>query len=144
MDAREQRGLVIAATCKIDKAQRGAYYVPSQTRAGAKYRVEPDQQRCDCKDYEAMGLTCKHLYAVRFVIEREKNADGTTTVTETLTVTETVEKKVRKTYKQCWPKYNAAQSSEKDRLQELLFDLCRGGCRGTRTQGEGTEAAHAP
>ena len=126
MDAREQRGLVIAATCKIDKAQRGAYYVPSQTRAGAKYRVEPDQQRCDCKDYEAMGLTCKHLYAVRFVIEREKNADGTTTVTETLTVTETVEKKVRKTYKQCWPKYNAAQSSEKDRLQELLFDLCRG------------------
>jgi hypothetical protein len=57
MDVREQRGLVIAATANIVKAQRGAYYVPSATRAGAKYRVEPDQNRCDCKDYEAMGLS---------------------------------------------------------------------------------------
>src|SRR5947207_3594237 len=123
MDAREQRGLVIAATCKIEKAQRGAYYVPSQSKAGTRYRVEPDFPRCDCPDFREMGLTCKHLYAVRYVIQREKNADGTTTVTETLTVTETVQKKT--TYPQNWTAYNAAQSVEKDRLQELLFDLCR-------------------
>src|SRR3954466_5921560 len=110
MDAREQRGLVIAATANITKAQRGAYFVPSQTTAGARYRVEPDFPRCDCPDFQAMGLTCKHLYAVRFVIEREKHGDGTTTVTETLTVSETVEKTVRKTYRQDWPAYNAAQS----------------------------------
>ena len=34
MDAREQRGLVIAATCKIEKATRGRYFVPSQSKAG--------------------------------------------------------------------------------------------------------------
>jgi transposase len=123
MDAREQRGLVIAAKCRIEKAQRGAYYVPSQSRSGTKYRVDPATNRCDCPDHEALGVVCKHLYAVRYVIERETNTDGTTTVTETLTVTETVQKK--KTYKQNWPAYNAAQSVEKDRLQELLFDLCR-------------------
>lgn len=125
MDAREQRGLVIAATANIVKAQRGAYFVPSQSKSGMKYRVEPDRQRCDCPDFQAMGLTCKHQYAVRYFIEREKNADGSVTTTETMTVTETVEKTVRKTYTQDWPAYNAAQSVEKDRIQELLFDLCR-------------------
>jgi transposase len=30
------------------------------------------------------------------------------------------------TYKQDWPAYNLAQSIEKDRLQVLLFDLCKG------------------
>lgn len=125
MDAREQRGLVIAATCRIEKAQRGAYYVPSQSRSGTKYRVEPAANRCDCPDYREMGLTCKHLYAVRYAARREEHADGTTTVTETLTVTQTVEKVVRPTYKQNWPAYNAAQSVEKDRFQELLVELCR-------------------
>jgi transposase len=126
MDARQQRGLVIAATCNIEKAQRGAYYVPSQTRPGAKYRVEPHRNWCDCPDHQAMGLTCKHLHAVQYVVQRERNADGTTTVTETLTVTETVETKKRTTYPQNWPAYNAAQSVEKDRFQRLLVDLCRG------------------
>ena len=125
MDAREQRGLVIAAKCKIEKAQRGAYYVPSQSRSGTRYRVEPAAGRCDCPDHSELGLTCKHIHAVRYVIERERNADGSTTVTETLTVTETVEQTVRKTYRQDWPAYNRAQAVEKDRVQELLADLCR-------------------
>ncbi|MBI3637848.1 MAG: transposase [Candidatus Rokubacteria bacterium] len=33
---------------------------------------------------------------------------------------------VRRTYPQQWPAYNAAQTSEKDRFQTLLRDLCRG------------------
>ena len=41
------------------------------------------------------------------------------TVTKSVTVTEKI------TYKQDWPAYNRAQSREKDRVQELLFDLCR-------------------
>ena len=32
----------------------------------------------------------------------------------------------RKTYKQDWPAYNAAQIHEKAHFQELLSDLCRG------------------
>jgi transposase len=42
------------------------------------------------------------------------------TVTETIAVTE------RKTYSQNWPAYNAAQTSEQDKFQELLRDLCSG------------------
>src|SRR6185312_9844578 len=41
----------------------------------------------------------------------------------TVTVTETVKKA---SYKQDWPKYNAAQTNEKDKFQILLADLCRG------------------
>jgi transposase len=34
--------------------------------------------------------------------------------------------KVRKTYPQLWHEYNLAQTNEKARLQELLFELCTG------------------
>ena len=54
-------------------------------------------------------------------------SDGTVTETKTLTFTE------KKVYKQDWPAYNAAQSVEKDRFQELLFDLCRGLAEPERT-----------
>ena len=32
----------------------------------------------------------------------------------------------RPTYPQVWPAYSKAQTTEKDRFLELLFDLCRG------------------
>jgi transposase len=35
-------------------------------------------------------------------------------------------KKVRKTYRQDWHEYNLAQINEKSRLQELLYELCKG------------------
>lgn len=41
-------------------------------------------------------------------------------MTETLTVTETK----KKTYRQDWPAYNAAQTNEKSKFQVLLRDLC--------------------
>ena len=44
------------------------------------------------------------------------------TTTERVTITATK----RMTYKQDWPAYNAAQTHEKDRFQELLAELCRG------------------
>lgn len=121
--------MVIAATCKIEKApQRGAYFVPSQSKAGAKYRVDPECNRCNCPDHQELGIKCKHLWAVSYVLQRESNTDGTTTVTETLTVTETTQTTVKKraTYPQNWTAYNTAQSVEKDRFQVLLADLCRG------------------
>jgi len=45
--------------------------------------------------------------------------DGTVTETKTLTVVQ------KTTDKQDWPAYDRAQAREKDRIQELLFDLCR-------------------
>lgn len=124
MDARQQRGLEIAAVFKI--VQKGkAWLVPSQTGNGAKYTVCDDSQapHCTCPDHEA-GFVCKHIHAVRFVIQREFafNKDGEQ-VAETLTVTQTVE---RKTYAQDWKAYNAAQTHEKEKFLQLLGDLCDG------------------
>jgi hypothetical protein len=58
--------------------------------------------------------------AVRYIIERQENPDGSTTVTETFEITK------RETYRQDWPKYNAAQTNEQDLFQTLLRDLCVG------------------
>lgn len=40
MTPREERGLVIAAKCKIEKGERGRYLVPSQSKYGSRYDVE--------------------------------------------------------------------------------------------------------
>jgi transposase len=124
VEARKQRGLEIAALARIDR--QGEYYlVPSKTSpipTRYKVRVTPVESSCDCVDYSTRGCKCKHIYAVEYVMQRETthHADGSTTVTESLTV-----KQTRKTYKQDWPNYNAAQQNEKLHFQELLHDLCK-------------------
>ena len=86
MDAREQRGLVIAATCKIVRERKlfkSRYYVPSSSQDGRKYKVDvtTDAPTCTCPDFEERQQACKHIYAVQFVRQRERNPDGSTTVT---------------------------------------------------------------
>ena len=119
LSEREQRGLAIAALCKIDK-QDGAWVVPSQS-GGGTYKVVHDgtNPRCTCQDFEIRGGKCKHIFAVEYTIQREVHPDGSETLTRTMTVVEKV------TYKQEWPAYNLAQATEKKRLQVLLHDLCR-------------------
>ncbi len=117
MNAREERGLVIAALCKLNKTP-GGWIVPSQSGVGL-YTVDVDKQTCTCPDHQEAGFKCKHLFAVEITLKRECHPDGTVIETKTVTLTE------KMTYKQNWPAYNAAQSVEKDRLQELLHDLCR-------------------
>ena len=123
---RQQRGLEIAARCKVVRQGQG-WAVPSQSSAG-KYTVTGlptatrtlEAARCTCPDYETRLVKCKHVWAVEYVIQRETNDDGSTTVTERVRVTETV----RRTYPQNWPAYNAAQTTEGDHFQALLRDLC--------------------
>lgn len=118
MDARQQRGLTIAAMFKI--VRRGeTWQVPSQTVSDRKYTVDHKAQTCTCPDHQEARHKCKHLFAVEFVIQREFWPDGTVTETRTMTVTQ------RKTYPQDWSAYNAAQTTEKDRFTALLADLCR-------------------
>lgn len=118
MDAREERGLIIAAICKL-RNDGGTWLVPSQSGAERIYRVDPAQQKCSCPDHIEGGFKCKHLFAVEITMKREVGTDGTVTETRSITLTEKV------TYKQPWAAYNRAQSIEKDRFQELLFDLCQ-------------------
>jgi hypothetical protein len=126
MDAREQKGLEIAARFKVVRRDTG-WSVPSQTGEG-RYTVSgvgTDAPSCTCPDYETRRAPCKHVYAVRIVIQRELEFDGEK-VTETVTETVTLTKTKRTTYPQNWPAYNAAQTNEKDRFMVLLRDLCAG------------------
>jgi transposase len=118
MNPREQRGVIIAALCKL-APKEGQWVVPSQTASDKQYMVNVKAGTCTCPDHAETGLKCKHLYAVEFTMKRELAADGTVTETRSLTFTE------QKTYRQDWPAYNVAQATEKKRLQVLLHDLCR-------------------
>ncbi len=123
MDARQQRGLEIAAIFKI--TQKGKVWICPSQSGKRKYTVCPDKENphCSCPDHEA-GFKCKHIFAVEFVIQREfAFASDGATVTETVTISQTVK---RKTYSQDWRAYNTAQVNEKDTFQVLLRELCNG------------------
>jgi transposase len=119
MDLREQRGMELAAT-RIIKRKDGVWVVPSQSGNG-KYQVNiaTETPSCTCPDHETRGVKCKHMYAVSFVMKREENADGSTTITESVMITAK-----RTTYPQNWSAYNEAQTNEQDKFQVLLADLC--------------------
>jgi transposase len=123
MDAREQRGLELAATRTI-RQDGTRWIVPSQTGKGfySVRHIAHQHPECSCPDYETRRLNCKHIYAAIFVMRREQNADGSVTVTKSLTVASVQQT----TYPQAWSAYNAAQTNEKDKFQSLLFDLCNG------------------
>ena len=116
MDAREEKGLIIAATSKIEKNMLG-WKVPSQSGNGT-YIVNLDHGTpfCTCPDYETRHLPCKHIHAVEYVIQRETKPDGTTTYTQS----------VKMTCSQEWTPYNQAQTHEQERFVALLRDLCNG------------------
>ena len=120
MDMREERGRAIASAGKVEKVTATRWLVPSQT-SNARYFVDLaniNEPACSCPDFEERRLPCKHVFAVAYTVVKQNNPDGSTTVTETLTLTK------RKTYPQNWPAYNAAQTGEQDKFQELLRDLC--------------------
>ena len=127
MEAREQKGLEIAAKSKLQQTGDGRWFVPSQSgrvgKWGGFYQVDPNPAKpyCSCPDFECRQLRCKHLFAVEYVIQREFTFNEET---QTQTVTETVT--VKQTYKQEWSSYNAAQTNEKDRFLALLAELCKG------------------
>jgi transposase len=119
MDAREQRGIIIAAMVKLN-GKEGCWQVPSQS-CEKVYTVDPVAKTCTCPDHLEWGHKCKHLYAVEITIKREISADGRT-ITETKSITFTEERK----FSQDWTAYNAAQKIEKSRFQVLLHELCKG------------------
>lgn len=124
MNARELRGLEIAARTKIRRIGDG-WIVPSQTLNGS-YRVTLGEggPRCTCPDFELRGVVCKHAYAVEFVLRRETVTETTPQGVERTTITETAA--TRLAYPQNWPAYNQAQTAEKALFCHLLRDLCAG------------------
>ena len=120
MNAREERGLIIAATCRLNRLDNGTWLVPSQTSKEAiAYTVDLEKKTCTCLDHVDGGNTGKHFFAASIVQRRDVLPDGTVIETRSVTLTE------KKVYKQDWPADNLAQATEKRRLQVLLIDLCR-------------------
>ena len=93
--------------------------MPSQSvRADAPvYLVDLVEQTCTCPDYELRRLACKHQEAVLFWLAWEGTVSDNGTPEPP---------KKRKTYKQNWTAYNAAQTQERERVEQLLRSLCAG------------------
>jgi transposase len=119
MEERQQKGMMIAATMKIQQSGN-AFVVPSQTDPRGRYAVDGVAKTCSCPDFTLRQKACKHVHAVEFYLRREvvTSPSGVTTVTETTAM--------RVTYAQNWPAYNQAQSNEKAEFLRLLRDLCDG------------------
>src|SRR3989338_3981293 len=115
IDERKLKGQQIAQTCRIMRRERGGYVVPSQSGSGA-YLVQYVNYEpvCECPDYEARKIKCKHAWAVELTINKEINSDGTETVIKTMKVT----------YGQDWKAYDKAQTHEKELFVKLLSELC--------------------
>jgi hypothetical protein len=101
MNAREERGLIIAATCRLHRNDDGTWAVPSQSNrdgeGSATYKVNLHTKTCTCPDHAENGFTCKHYFAASIVHTRDVLPDGTVIETRSVTLTE------KKVYRQDWP-----------------------------------------
>lgn len=110
---RRQKGQEIAKRGNV-RLQGNTWIVPSQS-CSKTYEVilGIGNSRCTCPDYIERGMKCKHIFSVEFTITKQRNIDGTTTITETKRIT----------YSQNWSAYNLSQITEKERFMELLQGL---------------------
>jgi hypothetical protein len=116
MELRQLKGLGLAARKRITYDGHG-FSVPSQSGPDP-YRVTlRPTESCPCEDFQLRRRPCKHIFAARFVQEREFGGHAPAVDTDQLPK--------KPTYKQDWPAYNLAQSVEKRRFQVLLAELCR-------------------
>ena len=73
MEEREIKGLQIAAKTKLTRKGK-LWLVPSQSGIPEKYSVELSEgnPQCTCRDFEFRNEPCKHIFAVRYTVEREE------------------------------------------------------------------------
>ena len=122
LEARQQRGLELAATVKIVR-KRNEWIVPSQSGKG-RYKVRAISKRkfkCNCPDHETNGGKCKHIFAVQYIQQLDLFDPD---VAKSIRSRQAIKRTERKTYQQNWRAYNDAQTHEKDKFLELLHDLC--------------------
>jgi len=129
MDTREAKGLNLSREAKIEKHK--SYWAVPSTSALGNHRVSLKATDCTCGDFELRRLPCKHIFAVKFVMEREQAAAAGSPqpVPAAIPIK-------RKTYKQDWPNYNAAQMGEKRLFLQLLADLCHNDTHPAATHGQ--------
>ncbi len=112
MEARAIRGLEIASNSEITR-DGNVWIVPSQS-SSKTYSVNLSRRTCTCPDFETNKQKCKHIYAAENARQLEKGAQ-----------LPTPPKVTKPTYRQEWPAYNKAQTNEKAKVQELLYELTK-------------------
>ena len=133
-EARRERGRTIAAWCRIEERKPGLWIVPAQSGGGSYWvRRENDPPTCTCEDFAKRQRACKHIHAVRLLIEQRADPAGAGSAVPPDPTDAPEPSAIRKpmvaprpTYRQDWPSYNAAQIHEKAKFLTLLTELCRG------------------
>jgi hypothetical protein len=120
MDVRDIKALEFTGNKRITYSN-GSWFVPSQSSA-ARHRVDPSftTPLCSCEDFELRQRQCKHILAVRLLLDRQFKDDEPSPDPVIIPMCPP-----RPTYRQDWPNYNLAQVHEKDHFQVLLSDLTR-------------------
>ena len=120
MDSRVVKAWEMTGDSRIS-FRDGSWHVHSQsTNRFYKVNPSPTAPACECEDFALRGKPCKHIMAVRLLLERQLKGEPNPEATAIPA------RKPRPTYTQDWVNYNAAQVNEKDHFQVLLADLCRG------------------
>ena len=117
MDARQQRGLLIAQAKRV-RSNGSTWQVHSQSQPG-HHIVDYHAETCTCPDHETTGRRCKHWFAVAYTWGKIEMPDGSEVEAAKVAAE-------RVTYRQDWPRYNRAQCAEKATVQALLRGLCEG------------------
>ena len=72
MDAREAKALEVTGDMRI-LFKNGEWLVPSQSSPSTRYKVNPSlaNPSCECDDWQLRRLPCKHIAAVRLLLDRQ-------------------------------------------------------------------------
>lgn len=115
---RKKLGRFLASQNQIKK-ENGVWLVPSEND-NHKYEVRTGLKGrfCNCPDFEQRNQACKHVYAVEILVKARKARRKLKQVSPPIIK--------RPTYPQAWAAYNEAQTHEKEMVEKLLRELCRG------------------
>jgi hypothetical protein len=71
MDNRDVKALELTGSSRISY-MAGAWYVPSQSST-SRHKVDPSPTNpsCTCEDFQLRQRACKHVLAVRTLLERQ-------------------------------------------------------------------------
>ena len=112
-DDQRQQGEGIAQLSRIESIPIG-YRVYSQSGNGSYIVSVQGIQFCSCPAFEKMKRPCKHIYAVKFLVEEGSETENAGSESQ----------RARPSYSQDWKAYNAAQTNEQRLFVTLLGELC--------------------